>query len=72
MIQLKSKNEDPVVWRIAPNYNQYLGNYRDEAPAAVNHLGNRIYLTSNWGGKSTREVYVIALPNDWDSTLQLP
>ncbi len=68
MMQVKPMNENPIVWRINPNYNQYAGSYRDEAPAAINHLGNRIYVTTNWGGKGTsREVYTIELPNDWDT-----
>lgn len=67
MMQIKPTGQNPVVWRIIPNYNYYAGNYRDEAPAAMNYLGNRIYLTTNWGNPSnSREVYVISLPNDWD------
>ncbi|MCP5325354.1 MAG: hypothetical protein H7A09_03370 [Oceanospirillaceae bacterium] len=68
MMQIKPMKDNPVVWRINPNYNYYAGNYRDEAPAAMNYLGNRIYLTTNWGSASNnREVYVISLPNDWDN-----
>ena len=67
MMQIKPMEENPIVWRIAPNYNLYDGNYRDEAPAAINHIGNRIYLTTNWGDHSNgREVYCIQLPNNWD------
>jgi hypothetical protein len=70
MMQLKPKGENPIVWRINPNYNLYDGNYRDEAPAAINYIGNRIYLTTNWGSHSnSREVYSIELPNNWDSVL---
>lgn len=68
MMQVKPMEENPIVWRIAPNYNLYDGNYRDEAPAAINYLGNRIYLTTNWGSKeNSREVYSIDLPNNWNS-----
>ena len=67
MMEIKPKEENPIIWRISPNYNRYTGQYRDEAPAAINHLGNRIYVTANWGDHSnSREVYTIALPNDWD------
>ena len=68
MMQLKPMEDDPIVWRISSNYNLFDGGYRDEAPAAINHLGNRIYLTTNWGGNAeNREVYVIELPNDWNN-----
>lgn len=67
MMQIKPAGQTPTVWRIAPNYNYYDGNYRDEAPAAMNYLGNRIYLTTNWGNKNnSREVYVVNLPDDWN------
>ena len=68
MVQIKDKAQQPMVWRIAPNYNLYDGEYRDEAPAAINYLGNRIYVTTNWGGELiNREVFVFELPQDWDS-----
>ncbi len=61
---------NPTIWRIAPNYNLFDGNYRDEAPAAINLFGNRIYLTTNWGDRSNpREVYMITLPDNWDDNL---
>lgn len=77
MVELKAlENSDALnpqsakIWRIAPNYNLYDGNYRDEAPAAINTFGNRIYLTTNWGGElPNREVFVIELPDDWDQQL---
>lgn len=66
MMQIIDVSEDPIIWRIAPNYNLYNGSYRDEAPAAINTLGNRIYVTSNWGGKlKNREVFVFELSKDW-------
>ena len=70
MIQIKPETQNPIVWRITPNYNNYAGNYRDECPAAMNLSGNRIYLSNNWGGMLThREVFVIELPDDWDTYL---
>jgi len=71
LIQLKPKSENPVVWRVSPNYNKYDGNYRDEAPAAINLTGNRIYLSANWGGMlPNREVFLIELPGNWDQELE--
>ena len=36
----------------------------------MNLSGNRIYLSNNWGGMLThREVFVIELPDDWDTYL---
>ena len=68
MMQITSIYQQPIVWRINPTYNLYTGEYRDEAPAAINHLGNRIYLTSNWGNhKNGREVYSIELPENWNN-----
>lgn len=60
------KNSNDII-RIGSNFNTFTGNYRDEAPAAINLLGNRIYLSTNWGGKlAHREVFVITLPDNWD------
>lgn len=71
MIETKPENEEPKIWRIAPTYNLYQGNYRDEAPAAMNFLGNRVYFSSNWGGKlDHRESFVIELPSNWDEILK--
>ena len=71
MIKLEGEANNPVIWRIAPNYNDYAGNYRDEAPAAINTLGNRIYATSNWGGLlPNREVFVFELPSNWNTVLE--
>ena len=68
MIQIKAEEQDPVIWRIAPAYNKYDGDYRDEAPAAINLSGNRIYWSSNWGGMlDHREVFMIQLPDNWDN-----
>ncbi len=70
MINIAPENTESKIWRISPNYNLYDGHYRDEAPAAINTLGNRIYLTSNWGGiLSNREVFVFDLPENWDEIL---
>lgn len=71
MMELKPKSENPTVWRISPNYNEYSGNYRDEAPAAINLTGNRIYVSTNWGGElANREVFVFELPNTWTQDLE--
>jgi hypothetical protein len=71
LMQLKPESANPVVWRISPNYNRYTGNYRDEAPAAINLQGNRIYVSNNWGGNlPNREIFVFELPGDWDQALQ--
>ena len=73
MIQLAPESQTPVIWRIAPAYNIYNGDYRDEAPAAVNFSGNRIYFSSNWGGMlDHREVFLINLPEDWHLSLRSP
>lgn len=70
MIQMKDETKTPIIWRIGSNYNSFSGDYRDEAPAAINIQGNRIYLSSNWGGRlGHREVFVFELPDDWDSRL---
>ncbi|WDE08658.1 hypothetical protein SG34_032595 [Thalassomonas viridans] len=70
MIQIKPETQQPAIWRISPSYNHYDGNYRDEAPAAINMSGNRIYWSSNWGGAlDHREVFMIELPDNWDKTL---
>lgn len=66
LIQVKPEAQKPVLWRVGPNYNKYAGDYRDEAPAAMNMLGNRIYVSNNWGGKlNHREVFLFELPDDW-------
>lgn len=70
MVQLKPEAEAPIIWRIGSNYNRYDGEYRDEAPAAINTQGNRIYLSNNWGGMlDHREVFLFELPDDWDQVL---
>ncbi len=72
MIAIKPYTENPVVWRIGPNYNRYDGFYRDEAPAALNLTGNRIYVTTNWGGDlDHREVFLFELPEDWNTSPSL-
>ncbi len=71
MIKLDDEANNPLIWRVAPNYNDYAGNYRDEAPAAINTQGNRIYATSNWGGLlPNREVFVFELPSNWNTVLE--
>lgn len=70
MIQLKPESEAPLIWRIGHNYNRYDGDYYDEAPAAINLVGNRIYVSNNWGGLlGHREIFLYELPNDWDTQL---
>ena len=73
MIQLAPESKRPVIWRIAPAYNAYNGQYRDEAPAAVNFSGDRIYFSSNWGGMlGHREVFRIRLPKNWQNQFESP
>ncbi|PHR95616.1 MAG: hypothetical protein COA78_29910 [Blastopirellula sp.] len=70
MLRLSTNPLQSNVWRIIPTYNKYSGHYRDEAAAAINFTGNRVYLTSNWGGKlDHREVFSIDLPETWHSDL---
>ena len=70
MLKIEDESNIPTIWRIAPNYNIFSGNYRDEAPAAINTFGNRIYVSSNWGGLlPNREVFVFELPSNWNSIL---
>ncbi len=72
MVQTKPKGQNPIVWRVGPNYNKYDGDYRDEAPAAINLFGNRIYVGSNWGGAlGHTELFVFHLPNDWTEAPEL-
>jgi hypothetical protein len=72
MMQTKPSGQTPKVWRIGSNYNNYSGDYRDEAPAAINLLGNRIYVSTNWGGTlGHREVFVFHLPSNWDQAPEL-
>lgn len=71
MVQLKPESENPIIWRIGHNYNRYDGSYRDEAPAALNQSGNRIYVSNNWGGQlNHREVFVYELPTNWNVKLE--
>lgn len=72
LMELKPIKDRPIIWRVNPNYNHYSGDYRDEAPAAINHLGNRIYVSTNWGSHDNpQEVYVIELPDTWESSSAL-
>jgi len=66
MMQMKSESNNPIIWRIGSNYNSFDGDYRDEAPAAINLLGNRIYVSIDWGGMlANNEVFVFELPDNW-------
>jgi len=68
MMQMKSEGENPIIWRVGSNYNNYAGDYRDEAPAAINLLGNRIYVSIDWGGMlPNNEVFVFELPDNWQN-----
>ncbi len=70
MIQMKPESNNPVIWRIGSNYNNYSGDYRDEAPGAVNLFGNRIYLSIDWGGMlNNNEIFVVELPDNWQDNL---
>jgi hypothetical protein len=70
MLKIDNESNNPIVWRVAPNYNNFTGNYRDEAPAAINTFGNRIYVSSNWGEKlPNREVFLIEIPSNWNTIL---
>ena len=61
MAELKPLRENPRVWRISPMYNDYQGDYRDEASAAISMDGNKIYVTNNFMNPETGhgEVYEI-------------
>jgi len=67
-VMIETKDEAVArVFRIGHNFNLFSGNYRDEAPAAINSLGNRIYVSSNWGGALPQsEVFVYELPEGWE------
>ena len=74
MIQTKPSEQEPVIWRLGHTYTKFnrdsgkKDEYRNEAAAAVNMAGNRIYWSSNWGGKlGHREAFVMELPDDWDT-----
>ena len=74
MIQTKPSQQEPVIWRLGHTYTKFnrdsgkKDEYRNEAAAAVNMAGNRIYWTSNWGGKlAHREAFMMELPDDWDT-----
>lgn len=67
MAELKPLAQNPRIWRISPNYNDYKGGYRDEAAAAMSYDGNSIWWTANWGDSVNGhgEVYSVDLPSDW-------
>ncbi|MGI1677582.1 MAG: hypothetical protein K6L75_02540 [Cellvibrionaceae bacterium] len=51
---------------ICHNHNKYVSDYRDEAPAAINRHGNRIYMSINWGGATTRrDIYLVSISDNW-------
>ena len=53
MVELKPMAQGPRFWRISPQYNQYAGDYREEASAAMSQDGNKIYVTTNWMNHAT-------------------
>lgn len=62
LIEITSDKLAQKIVRISPNYNKYDGKYRDEAAAAINLEGNRIYSTSNWGGLlNHREIFMFEI-----------
>jgi len=66
MMQMKSEGENPIIWRVGSNYNNYAGDCRDEAHATINLLGNRICVSIDWGGMlDNNEVFVFELPDNW-------
>lgn len=68
LIQIKPETDTPIIIRVGSNYNVYAGDYRDEAPAAMNQAGDRIYVSTNWGGNlDHREVFIFELPSNWDT-----
>ncbi|WDE04570.1 hypothetical protein SG34_025085 [Thalassomonas viridans] len=75
MIQTKPSEQQPVIWRLGHTHTKFSDNgdsneYRNEAAAAVNMAGNRIYWTSNWGGLlEHREAFMMELPDNWDQRL---
>ena len=68
MFEMTDNSWFQKVFRVSPNYNKFDGKYRDEAAAAINLFGNRIYSTSNWGGMlDHREVFIFELDDNWPS-----
>lgn len=67
MFELLPEAESPRVWRVAPEYNQYAGDYRDEGSAAMSQDGDKIYWTGNWNNASSGhgEALEIDLPDGW-------
>jgi len=74
MVELKPLIKKPRVWRISPMYNDYTGNYRDEAPAAVSLNGDVIYVTNNWLNLTNpqREVYEINISGWFEHFKDMP
>ncbi|MGH1470156.1 MAG: hypothetical protein ACRBCS_03125 [Cellvibrionaceae bacterium] len=64
--EMKNLNAGQKHIALCHNHNWYDGNYRDEAPAAINGHGNRIYVSINWGGQLDHpEVFLFELPDNW-------
>ncbi|MGH1470028.1 MAG: hypothetical protein ACRBCS_02465 [Cellvibrionaceae bacterium] len=71
LLELKPMYQNNRVLRVGPTYNHYDGNYRDEAIAAINLHGNRIYFSSNWGGAiKHREIFMYELPDNWQDIVK--
>ncbi|MGI1678188.1 MAG: hypothetical protein K6L75_05625 [Cellvibrionaceae bacterium] len=71
LLELKSIYQNNRIVRIGPTYNHYDGEYRDEAIAAINLEGNRVYFSSNWGGSiQHREIFMYELPENWQENLR--
>lgn len=71
MFEIKPLDQSPRIWRIAPMYSKYLGNYWDEAPASINMDGTAIYVSQNWGvgDGAHNEIFRYDLPSDWHEHL---
>lgn len=73
MVELKPASQNPRIWRISPNYNDYAGNYRDESSSAISQDGNKIYVTNNWMDSATGhgEAFEIDITG-WSESFQIP
>ncbi len=71
IMMFKLEHDTPVVWRIASTFSDYHGEYRDEAPVALNYAGDRIYWSSDWAGTlDHREIFRCDLPSNWSGELE--
>ena len=67
---MKIEDATSNIWRIASTMSKYVGEYRDEAPAAFDAYGNTLYWSSNWGGTlDHREAFLVELPPTWADDL---